>query len=345
MIDRPTLEDVARLAGVHKGTASRALNAATQARVQPTTAKRIQAAARELGYAPNTFAQSLRRQQSRSVGVLIPDLTNPFFPPIVRGIEDVLAGAGFTALLASTDNDHDRERRLFQTLTARHVDGFIVGTATRDHPLLREAHAAGIKVVLAQRLTDEALFSSALADDAAGVDMVLQHLVAAGHRRIGHVAGPLGISVGQRRARAFRESAADLGVPVEDLAEVMGDELSIEGGMRAAETLLDTAPRTTAIFAANDLMAVGVLRTLLARGISCPGEMSVAGFNDMPLAGDLAPGLTTVRVPLNDIGREAGRLLLSELGHHGEPPTVGRRQILLPVELVVRDSTGSAPAP
>ena len=344
MSDRPTLADVAQLAGVHMGTASRALNAATADRVQAKTARRIQAAARQLGYAPNTFAQSLRRQESRSIGVLIPDLTNPFFPPIVRGVEDALSEYGFTGLIASTDNDHGRERTLFDSLVGRHMDAFIIGTAMRQHPLLTEAHQAGIKGVLVQRTTDQPLYSSVSGDDDSGVAQAIAHLVHLGHRQIGHVAGPTTISVGYRRARAFREAARDLGLPAQAATVTVSDSLSIEGGMAATTELLRSAPDVTAIFAGNDLMAVGVLRVLRARGIACPQQISVVGFNDIVLAGDLAPGLTTIHVPLVDVGREAALLLLSELRLGDADSTRSRRQILLPVELVVRQSTAPPPS-
>ncbi len=334
MVERATLSDVARLAGVHKGTASRALNEATRDLVLPATARRVQAAARQLGYAPNTFAQGLRRQKSRTVGVLIPDLTNPFFPPIVRGIDDALAEQGFVALLASTDNDQIRERRLFESLVARQADGYIIATAMRDHPLLHEAHAQGARAVLVQRSTDTQLFPAVLGDDSSGVEQVIAHLVGLGHRRIAHVAAPQTTSTGFRRARAFRESAADAGLPIADTPTVVGDYLSIEAGAAATREILERYPDVTAIFAANDLMAVGALRALRAAGLSCPQDVSVVGFNDMALAADLAPGLTTIRVPLLDVGRQAAQMLLAELAEPSTP-----RQVLMPVQLVPRESS------
>lgn len=331
------MSDVARLAGVHKGTASRALNADTADQVNAATAQRVRAAARRLGYVPNAAARSLRTHRSHTVGVLIPDLTNPLFPPIVRGIEDVLARAGYTALIANTDNDEERERDRFEALRGRQVDGFVVATARREHALLERALADGTRVVLVNRSTDRRLFPSVVADDAGGVADAMAHLVGLGHRRIAHLAGPATVSTGAIRASAFRRCVKTQGLSTVDCRVVPCPGYTEVAGRRAMAGLLDGGAPPTAVLCGNDLIALGALRTLRERGVACPGAVSVVGFNDMPFVDEVQPALTTVRVPHHDLGAEAARLLLDQLD--GRPAA---KASTLPVELVVRGST-SAP--
>src|SRR5271165_3314765 len=176
-----TLKDVARRAGVHSATASRALNPETRLLVSEETARRVLAAAAELGYRPNTVARSLRTRRSHTIGVLIPDLNNPLFPPIVRGLEDRLDADGYVALIGNTDGDDARERRLFEQMRARHVDGYVLATAHLRSPLLAEAAQAGLAVVLMNRIAEDYSFPSVTVDNERGVRMAVSHLAALGH--------------------------------------------------------------------------------------------------------------------------------------------------------------------
>ncbi|HZU56340.1 MAG TPA: LacI family DNA-binding transcriptional regulator [Actinocrinis sp.] len=331
-----TLSDVARRAGVHQATASRALNPASRHLVNHATAERVLAAARELGYVPNAIARGLRTSRTGTVGVIIPDLMNPLFPPIVRGIEDVLAQEGYTALLANTDNDEQRERALFESLVTRRVDGFIVATARRTHPLLDEAARRGLKVVLVYRGTDRTDFCAVTADDWLGITLATEHLIELGHRRIGHLAGPQDVYTGSIRARSFNEAlrSHDQDVPAEHI--VVCDAYSEAAGVSGTRRLLDQAPDLTAIVAANDLLALGACDVLRERGLRCPDQVSVTGFNDMPFADKFDPPLTTVRVPHYDLGAEAGRLLLDQLTRSGPHPT---KRLSLTPTLIKRGST------
>ncbi|HXR69705.1 LacI family DNA-binding transcriptional regulator [Actinocrinis sp.] len=335
-----TLSDVAQRAGVHQATASRALNPASRHLVNRATAERVLAAARELGYVPNAIARGLRTSRSGTVGVIIPDLMNPLFPPIVRGIEDVLAHEGYTALLANTDNDEQRERALFESLVTRRVDGFIVATARRNHPLLDEAARHGLKVVLVYRGTDRTDFCAVTADDRLGIALATEHLIQTGHRRIGHLAGPQDLYTGSIRANSFTETLRShhLRLPPEHI--VVCDAYSEASGASGTRTLLDQAPDLTAIVAANDLLALGACDVLRERGLRCPDQVSVTGFNDMPFADKFDPPLTTVRVPHYDLGAEAGRLLLDQLTRPG-PHLVKR--LSLPPALITRGSTAPPP--
>jgi LacI family transcriptional regulator len=334
MTKRPTMSDVARVAGVHKATASRALNPLTNGQVNPATARRVAAAARQLGYTPNATARSLRTSRTYTVGVLIPDLTNPLFPPVVRGIENVLFPRGYTALVANTDNDPDREAAHFEALLGRQADGFILATGRRHHPLLASAHERGVSAVLVNRGTDDAPYPLVTGDDPAGMTAVVDHLVALGHRRLVHLAGPATLSTGLRRAQAFRHAVAAhgvLGCRVVECAAYTAD-----AGERATAALLaEAGERPTAVVGGNDLIALGALRAIRAAGLSCPEDVSLTGFNDMPFLDELRPALTSVRVPTHELGLEAARLLLEQI--EGAPAVA--KTISLPLRLVVRDST------
>src|SRR6266568_2470808 len=195
MPDQPvTLKDVASRAGVHPATASRALSPETMLLVSEETAKRVRDAAEELGYRPNPVARSLRTRRSHTVGVLIPDLNNPLFPPIVRGLEDRLSEAGYVALLGNTDGDEERERVIFEQMRARHVDGFVLATAHLHSALLVAAAKADLPIVLMNRMADDYRFPSVSADNERGSRMAVSHLVKLGHRRIAHIAGPQDLS-------------------------------------------------------------------------------------------------------------------------------------------------------
>jgi LacI family transcriptional regulator len=331
----PTLRDVAAAAGVHAGTASRALNPETRRLVNVETARRVLRAAESLGYQPNPIARSLKTSRSGTIGLVLPDLTNPLFPPIVRAIEDVLRPAGFSALIVNTDNDPQRERDLIGSLRSRQVEGLIVATALLDHPLLDELHRQGVKIVLVNRRSAAADFSCVTPDDAAGIALAVKHLAELGHTRILHLAGPNNTSTGIARAHAFETSVRDEGLEEDPARIVTCDQWSEESGARELAGALDRSVDFTAIVAGNDLIALGCYDVFAERGISCPGDISVVGFNDMPFLDKLQPPLTTVRIPHHQIGREAGRMLLEAIQEPDRPP----RSVLLPLSLQVRGST------
>ncbi len=337
MAGNPTLSDVARAAHVHPGTASRALNEDTRSMVSPMTVERVLAAAQRLGYTANVVARGLRRQRSQTVGVLIPDLTNPMFAPIVRGIEDALSPAGFTAFIANTDNDEIKERRAFEAFRARHVDGFIFANARRSLGIIQDAFDLGIPAVLANRVTDIALFPWVAGDDDSGMRQIIDHLADLGHRHIAYIAGPQDVSAGNVRTRAFRTYVERDGLDVRSCPVVQGEAFDSPSGNAGVRHILRHYPAVTAIVCGNDMIAVGALAALRDAGISCPDEISIVGFNDMALARDLLPSLTTVRAPLQQFGQKAAEMLLSELAD-----SVPEKGVLLPTTLVERGSSGPA---
>lgn len=320
---------------MHPATASRALSPATRALVNSTTAERVDRAAAELGYRPNPIARSLKTARSGSIGVIIPDLTNPLFPPIVRGVEDTLVEAGYTAYLANTDNDPSWETRHVESMVARQVEGLIVATARLRHPLLESLAAEGPPLVLVNRRLADDSVCSVTADDAAGVAMAMRHLADLGHTRVAHVAGPADTTTGTTRAQAYREAVRALGLRDDPALVVAAEAWSESEGRRALGELLDSGADLTAVLVGNDLLAMGCYDALRERGLTCPSDVSVVGFNDLPFAHRLDPPLTTVAIPKHEIGVHAARLLLEVLQEPGLPA----RSVVLPVRLMVRRST------
>ncbi len=339
MPDSPvTLREVAALAGVHPATASRALNPETRLLVREDTARRVLEAAQSLGYHPNPVARSLRTRRSHTIGVLIPDLNNPLFPPIVRGIEDRLAAAGYVALIGNTDGDDERERMVFERMRSRHVDGFVLASVHLSSQLLAEEVRGGLPVVLMNRLAEDHSLPSVSVDNERGMRMAVDHLATLGHRRIAHIAGPQDLSTGLSRHRGFVSAMEAHSLVADPELLVVAKAFTIEEGLRCGRLLLERGRDLTAIAAGNDMLAVGCYGALEEAGLRCPENISVVGFNDMPFIDRLRPPLTTIRFPHYQVGAEAAQLLLERIA--GEPGPV--KVLYLAPELVVRGSTAPA---
>ncbi|EYR64089.1 LacI family transcriptional regulator [Actinotalea ferrariae CF5-4] len=333
-----TLKDVAERAGVHPGTASRALNPLTQGLVSEATVRRVQAAAKALAYRPNSIARGLKTNRTMTVGIVVPDLSNPVFAPMVRGAAAVLTQAGYSSVIADTDNDPVKEAEAFDTLRSRQVDGLLVASARREDAAVRALADAGVPTVLLNRRTDRTTLPCVMGDDVWGMEQAVRHLRALGHTRIGHLSGPVTMSTGVERARAFRQFMLELGG---DLDPELLEECvtySVGEGARTGRLLLDRA-RPTAIIAGNDQIAVGLLDVLEERGLRCPEDVSVVGYNDMPFVDKLSPPLTTVHVPHSAIGAEGSRILLRWLRDGASATTT----LSLGVDLVARGSTAPVP--
>jgi LacI family transcriptional regulator len=331
-----TLKDVAHRAGVHPATASRALNPETRLLVSEITAGRVLAAAAELGYRPNAVARSLRTRRSHTVGVLIPDLNNPLFPPIVRGLADRLEADGYVALIGNTDGDDAREQRVLEQMRARHVDGYVLATAHLRNPLLADAVRAGVPVVLVNRIAEDYSFPSVSVDNERGGKLAVSHLTSLGHRAIACIAGPQDVSTGLARYRGFQTAMAGAGLEVPPGRVAFAGSFSIEEGYRCARDIL-AAGGCTAVAAGNDMLAVGCYQALEEAGLSCPGDVSVVGFNNMPFIDMLRPPLTTVAFPHYQVGTEAANLLLERMNGNGGAVTM----LHLAPELVIRGSTAA----
>ncbi len=336
-----TMRDVARVAGVYPATVSRALNEETRALVNEETARRVLKAAEKLGYQPNPIARGLKTNRSYTIGVLIPDLTNPLFPPILRGIEDRLETAGYTPLIANTDNDPERELLDSQTMRARQVDGIIAATARRDHRLHDALLEEGIELVLVNRRQEQLPVSSATADDRMGMRLSVEHLLSLRHTRIAHLAGPLDYSTGLDRHDSFHETMRAAGLEPDPELVLVAEAFTESEGARLCGQLIEDGRRFTAVAAANDLLALGCYDVFAERGVRCPDEISVVGFNDMPFAARFQPPLTTIHIPHYEIGEAAAQLMLDRLQDGESPP----REIRLEPSLIIRGSTAPCGAP
>ncbi len=333
LVQQANLKDVAKAAGVHVATASRALNERTESMVSPETVARVREAAESLGYRVNRVARGLKTRRSYTIGMLIPDITNPFFPPMVRGAEDGLAEAGYTLVLADTDNDEEKLRRHQAVLLERQVDGMLLGSARRRDPLVEGLIRAAFPVVFVNRTIDRGGVAAVIPDDHAGMVLAVDHLHDLGHRSIGHIAGPRHTSTGSRRAAGFLAAVQSHGLEPGPVVEA--SSYTVDAGREAAERLYASPHRPTAVVAANDLVALGVLDAGMALGLSCPGDFSLVGFNDMPFVDRFSPPLTTVRIDEYEIGLRASRMLVSLI----EEPTTRTETVMIGPELIVRGST------
>jgi LacI family transcriptional regulator len=331
------LRDVAELAKVHPSTASRALNPMVRDAVNAATVSRVAAAARKLGYQPNSLARGLRLNRTFTIGMLIPDLTNPLFPPIARGTEDRLARDGYTLVLANTYNDEAKERAIVELIGKRRVDGLLLATAERTYPLLDDLRASGVPVVLVNRVPDESPVSSVVGDDHAGIGLAVRHLVSLGHERIAYVGGTQSFSTGLHRYQAFLSWMQSAGLEPDPALIAIARWFRQKPGQESCAELLDRGRPFTAIIAGNDLIALGCYAALRERGLRVPGDISVVGYNGIPFSDEFAPPLTTIRIPHYDIGVRAAELILDAIREEGRGSAVSVR---LAPELVVRESTG-----
>jgi len=335
---RVSLRDVASRVGVHPSTASRVLNPATRDMVSPELAQQILTAAQEMGYRPNPFALGLRTKRSFTVGVLIPDLTNPVFPPIIRGLEKALGEAGFTAMLADPHNHGAHERVILEKMKSRWVDGLILATAHREDTMVEQCMQEGIPFVLINRTVDDPTVPHVVNDDALGIRLAVDHMVWLGHRNIAHIAGPQSISTGYERYRGFLDAMAHHGLEPDPDLIVFCETYSEMEGRQALSALLERGKPFTAVICSNDLMALGCYDVLRERAIRCPEDISVMGFNDMPFVGKFNPPMTTVKIPLVEMGERAARLLLELIR---DPECQAKPEKVSPT-LIVRQSTAPA---
>lgn len=338
---RTTLKDVAKAVGVHVSTVSRALDERTRHMITSDVAERIIKVSQELNYSPNAAAYSLRTNRSRLVGVVIPDITNPIFPPIIRGIEDELDRHNYIAIVVNTDGTIERESALIATLRGREIDGMILASVARQDKAIDALVEDGIAVVTVNRRVDSPHISSVVNDERHGMRCVLTHLISLGHRRIAWIAGPQGLSTGKVRHEAFLYFRDELGLEANPDNIVFADKFSETEGERCMEELLAGKRDFTAVASSNDLLAIGALSTLKRHGIRCPSEISVTGFNDMYLSDRIEPPLTTVRIQQYEVGVRAAQLLLGHINAGDE--MIHPVHDSLPVELVVRQSTAEAP--
>ena len=332
----PTIRDVAQRAGVSQTTVSYVLNDTRY--VSPATEARIRIAIKELDFKPNYIARSLRAKCTLTVGMIVSDITNPFYADIVRGAQDVLSTKHYSLILCNTDEAPVRELETLTLLRQKKVDGLIAVVTGANVDAFSEASDTGLPIVLVDRCLPGDHLCTVLADDEHGAYQATQHLLQLGHRRIGVILGRVGISTSEHRRKGYEAALREAGVAI-DPALLQTGHSTVAGGAAAAKALLDLTPPPTAIFATNNLMTVGLFVTIKQRHLRCPEDVAVVGFDDMVWLSVFSPALTTVAQPSYELGKKAAELLWNRMDEKkaGNPCLV-----ILPAKLVIRESCGQA---
>ena len=326
----PTIVEVAQRAGVSKSLVSLALRGAPH--VSEASRQAILEAAAELGYRPNAVARSLVSQRSFILGVMVSDLSNPFFTEVVEGVEEAALAAEYRALIITGRRRPQRESVALNTLLELRTDGLILaGTVVADEEV--EEAGRAVPTVLATRTIRSSVVDNVVNDDRLGAMMAVEHLVGLGHRRIAHISGGTGAGA-QRRAKGYGDAMRHHGLAAE--VTVAEGSYTESGGADGARQLLAAARPPTAIFAPNDLAALGALHTLESAGLQVPGDVSLVGYDDIALAGYKHIDLTTIHQPQREMGRRAVELLLERIEQGRTSP----RRIVTKPKLVVRSTTG-----
>jgi LacI family transcriptional regulator, galactose operon repressor len=331
---RATIKDVARAAGVSVATVSRVLNGSGP--VADATRTRIHRVAAEMRFIPNGAARSLSTRRTGTLGVVLPDLYGEFFSEVIRGLDQAAQGRGFHLLLSSSHNDREDIDAALRAMRGR-VDGLVVMSPHIDAAVLTANLHDSVPAVLLNSPLESGEFDALRVDNFGGAREMVAHLASHGHRRIAIIRGPEANHDAAERLRGYRAALADAGLDADPALELPGD-FTEEAGFRAAEALLAAAPRPTAVFAANDSMAIGVTSALRQANVSVPRDMAVAGFDDIPISRFLTPPLSSVRVPIQELGARAMEQLVRAVEGENRHERI---DATLPTELVIRDSCGA----
>jgi len=328
-----TILDVAEHAGVSPTTVSHVINDTRY--VSKETRARVLEAIDALNYRPNILARSLRRRKTHTLGILIPDNANPFFAEMARGIEDTVFDEGYTVLLGNSDGDPEKELRYLDLFINKQVDGVVlVAAAMKSEKSVEVLSAPSVAAVIVDREIESERMDMVLADNLGGGYVATQHLLDLGHRRIGCITGPSQVTPSAQRVTGYHQALEEAGVPVDPALVVPGDFRNVSG-FRAAKALLSLPHPPTAIFACNDMMALGVLGAANEKGLQIPRDLSLVGFDDILLDKLVVPRLTTICQPAYEMGSRAADLLLERL----KTPERPVQHLVLETYLVQRDST------
>ena len=327
-----TIREVAESAGVSYATVSHVIN--NTRLVSPETRERVLAAMDALNYRPNALARSLRQGKTHTLGLVLPDSANPFFAEISRSIEDEAFKEGYSVFLCNTELDTQRELFYVDVLSKKQVDGIIFVAAGDQADSLDFLVRRNMPVVMIDRYLPNVEVDAVLTDNQLGGYLATRHLLELGHTRIACIAGPSSITPSAERIIGYRRAVQEAGLPYEESLILRGD-YHAQSGMDIAHSILKMQPRPTAIFALNDLMALGALRAAAEAGCSVPGDIAVVGYDDLEIARFTNPPLTTVAQPKREIGARAIQLLIERMSLKDSP----RSRLVLPPELIVRRST------
>ncbi len=331
------MRDVAERAGVSITTVSHFINHTRP--ISDTLKKQIELAMSELNFKPNALARSLRLKQTHSVGIIVPDSANPFFAGVTRSIEKALFAHHYNVILGNSDGELDKALLYLNVMTERQVDGLVfIDVGTPSDILNSALRHLDIPILLIDRIVPGVKVDYVTVTNIQGGFDATQYLISLGHRRIACVAGPTGLTASQDRVAGYRRALAEANIAEDDNLICSGD-FQFDSGYRFARELLSSSPRPTAIFACNDLMAVGVIRAATELGITVPTDLSVVGFDDIPLAKFNSPSLTTISQPTEEIGIMTANRLLMRMQNQDLPP----EQQILKTKLLVRQTTAFAP--
>lgn len=327
---RMDIHAVAKVAHVSIATVSRTINHIPT--VNPKLAKRVWEAIRELNYFPNTQARALVSGRSRLLGLIVSEITNPFFPELIQGFEDVAVENGYEILIGSTNYEPDRMQRCIRRMVERNAEGVAVMTFGIEQPLLDQLADRNVPLVFVDVAPNKPGISVLKVDYHHGIRQGVQHLAALGHRSIAFVTGPLRLHSAQSRLAAFKKALGECGIPVEENLIVEGDH-TMEGGMVVAEKMIAQKDMPTAIMCSNDMLAIGVLHLLSRSGLRVPDDVSIIGFDDIHMAAMMIPPLTSIQMSRTDLASAA----VSALRGHVEGTT--KREYRIDTRLVVRETT------
>lgn len=334
-MNRITIKDVANLAGVSKTTVSHVLN---QTRfVQEETRQRVLKAIEELGYRPSSIARSLVSKRTKTIGLLISDVGNPFYPDVILGVEEVALANDYSIFLCNTNYDLQRALKYIHTIIDKSVDGVLFMSSSMTLEMVEEVTRHQIHAVVLDwgAMNLEEMASTITINFEAGIQQAIQHLVEIGHRYIAHVSGPLNLWTAQVRRDAFLRALQKFGLDRDNAVVIEGD-LRIEGGRKALDELMKLNPRPTAVFTANDLMALGLIWSARNYQLNLPADLSVVGLDDIDLSSKVTPPLSTVAMPRNEIGKMAMKMLLDLI----ESGDSGRKQkVSVDTTFILRQST------
>ncbi|HVL26019.1 MAG TPA: LacI family DNA-binding transcriptional regulator [Thermomicrobiales bacterium] len=339
----PTMEDIGRRAGVSASTVSRVINDSVA--VDPATAERVRAAIAELGYRPNLLARSFRRRTTQTIGLLVPDNSNPFFAELARVIEDAGFAEGYNVILCNSDLSDVKQQKYVDVLLAKRVDGVIISSAglvgvDNGAETVRRIQEANVPCVAIDWDLGDFPVDQVLVDNHEGGYLAGRHLMALGHRRMACVVGPSDLAPSAGRIAGFQQALDEAGLRVASDLLVQGNGRH-DGGVTAARELLRRETDFTAVFAFNDEMAVGVIGALQRAGRRVPRDVSVIGFDDIPHASAMYPSVTTIAQPIAEMGRLGVQLLLTRL----RQPDAPHERVVLSTTLVKRESSGAVAEP
>jgi LacI family transcriptional regulator len=328
----PTIREVAKKAGVSSTSVSHVLN--NTRFVSEDVRERVNAAKRELNYRPNALARSLRRGETHTLGLILPDSANPFFAEVGHAIESAAFALGYSVILCNTENDENKERLYTEVLENKQLDGIIFVGAGENREAISEIAQNGLPLVVVDRDMGSLELDTVTTENYQGGLLATQHLLSLGHQIIGCITGPSNITPSAERVTGYRAALQQAGIEVVESLLARGD-FHAPSGYSAAMLLLQQTPRPTAIFVCNDMMAIGALRAAAQLGLRAPEDIAIVGFDDIQLASYTTPSLTTVVQPKQEIGQLAVKLLFERMSDPSLPP----RHTILSTQLIIRESS------